>query len=331
MAFLSIIAPIFGIIAVGFFAGRSRYLSARAGGGIADFAFKIAIPALLFRTILVAKFDTVDPLAVLTSFFGAAAVVWLLCTFTAYAVLKRPPQDAPAIAMCSVFGNTIMLGLPIGVATFGQESLGPISTILGVHAPVFLVTATLHDAVVTNRDGEHERLATALKAVVQQLVRQPILIAIVAATLWRTLGIPVPDPLTTLIEMLAKAGVPAALIALGLTLQTGNQIDPLSEDLPAVDRAVARNDTTILAFMLVMKLILMPAIAGLIAVAVFELPKAAASVIVLMAALPAGANAYLFTVKSGNITHAASRSVAWGTAISALTLAALIGATAPRL
>ena len=303
---LTIIAPVFGIIALGLGAARTGYLSDTAGQGIADFAFNIAIPALLFRTVLLARFDGVAPLGILAGFFGAAAIVWVLSTLVTAFVLRRPALDAPAIAMCAVFGNTVMLGLPIGIAAFGPEALAPISVILGIHAPVFLVSATVHSAVVDGRNGEP--LGRALLGIGGKLVRQPIILAIMIATVWRAAGVPAPGPVLKMVDMLAMAGVPAALVALGMSLRT----------------FVIKGDTATLSAMLVLKLLAMPAIAAGLAGPVLHLPKVSAEVVVLMAALPAGANAYLFSVKSGRAMNSASGAVALGTALSAITLAALI-------
>ena len=306
ISILTIIAPVFGIIALGYYSGRSEYLSEAAGRGVAEFAFNITIPALLFRTILQAKFEGVAGLGILASFFGSAAIVWALSAIATRVVLRRPAIDGPSIAMCSVFGNTIMLGLPIGLATFGADALAPISVILAVHAPVFLLSAALHSAAVAERDGE--TLGSALASIMSQLARQPIIVAIALAGLWRLSAIAVPVPLLAMVDMLAKAGVPAALIALGLSLQTFE----------------LRGDAATLTVMLVLKLLALPVIAGLLAIGVFRLPQLSAEVVVLMAALPAGANAYLFSVKNGRAMNSASGAVALGTAISALTLALLI-------
>lgn len=306
LTILTVVAPVFGIIALGWVSARTGYLSESTGRGIADFAFNITIPALLFRTILLARFDGVAPLGILASFFGSAAIVWALSALATRFVLNRPAADAPSIAMSSVFGNTVMLGLPIGQMTLGPDALAPLSVILAVHAPVFLVAATLHSAAVAEREGE--TLVSALGAIARQLTRQPIIVAIACAGLWRLSGIEVAPPVLTMVEMLAKAGVPAALIALGLSL-----------------RAFAiRGDTATLSLMLILKLAVLPLMAAALAIFAFQLPPLSAKVVILTAALPAGANSYLFSVKAGRAMNSASGAVALGTALSAFTLAILI-------
>jgi predicted permease len=305
-AILLIIAPVFGIIAIGYAPGKSGYLAPASARGIADFAFNITIPALLFRTILLARFEGVAPLGIFASFFGAAAIVWVASAALTRFALGRPAADGPAVAMCAVFGNSIMLGLPIGVATLGPEALAPISVIIAVHAPIFLLAATLHTSAVAGRTGE--TLTASLVGIARQLARQPIIVAIAVAGLWRVIGLEVPGLVLVMVETLAKAGVPAALVALGLSLTT----------------FAVKGDTLVLGVMLALKMVVMPIVAGALAFGAFRLPLLSAEAVMLMAALPAGANAYLFSVKSGRCVNAASGAVAVGTALSALTLAALI-------
>lgn len=62
MNVLATVAPTFGLIAVGYAAAVSRLVSEGAQKGISEFAFSIAIPVLLFRTIVISQFPTMNPL-----------------------------------------------------------------------------------------------------------------------------------------------------------------------------------------------------------------------------------------------------------------------------
>jgi len=303
---LIIVAPVFAIIAIGCISGRTGYLSHEAARGIGDFAFNISIPALLFKTILLARFEGVAPLGILASFFGSAAVVWALSALATRFVLKRPADDGPSIAMSAVFGNTIMLGLPIGLATWGTEALAPLSVILAVHAPVFLLSATLHAAVVDKQDDP--TLLVRLAGIAQTLSRQPIIVAIFCAAMWRMTGVDLPKPMLSMLDMLAGAGVPAALVALGLSLRNFE----------------VRGDAATLSVMVGLKLVMLPVFAAMLAFWVFKLPPVSAKMVVLTAALPAGANSYLYALRAGKAVNSASGAVAIGTAISAFTIAGLL-------
>jgi hypothetical protein len=48
------VAPVFGLIVLGFLAARTRLLSEAARAGLTEFVFTIAVPMLIFRTIVTA-------------------------------------------------------------------------------------------------------------------------------------------------------------------------------------------------------------------------------------------------------------------------------------
>jgi predicted permease len=75
------------------------------------------MPALLFRTIAVAEVPAVDPLHLWGAYFGAVAITWVLATLLATKVLRRPPADAASIAVGSVYGNIVMIGIPLSLAS----------------------------------------------------------------------------------------------------------------------------------------------------------------------------------------------------------------------
>lgn len=308
---LPVVTAVFGIIAIGYAAGRSGYISAEASKGIADFAFKLAIPALLFHTIVTAKFDAIAPLRVIASFFGAAALVWVGSILVTRFLLKRPVEDQPSIGITAAFGNTIMLGLPIGVGTFGDAALAPMSAIIACHSPALLLSAATHAALVSpGRDGSS--LQQSLIEVARQLASQPLIVAIATALIWRTLGLPLPPPVQSIAEMLARAGVPAALISLGLSLTAFK----------------VAGDTKTVGALIALKMLVMPAIAAVLA-GLFALPPLSAAVVILMAALPAGANAYLFASQAGRAVNAVSGAVAIGTALAVVTLTLILVAVKP--
>ena len=78
MATVLIVAPVFALIAAGYVAVLLRFVSETANKGISEFAFSIAIPALLFRTIVVSEFPEVSAIKVWSAYYGALALTWLI-------------------------------------------------------------------------------------------------------------------------------------------------------------------------------------------------------------------------------------------------------------
>ncbi|MER8439304.1 AEC family transporter, partial [Mesorhizobium sp. M1393] len=65
---------VFGLVALGYLAGLTGYLKAEAGEAIAEFAVGVAMPLLLFRTMVNADFHGAAPWSFWGAYFAAAAV-----------------------------------------------------------------------------------------------------------------------------------------------------------------------------------------------------------------------------------------------------------------
>lgn len=306
IAIVDIVAPVFGLIAIGYVAGRFRLLSANASQGISDFAFTLAIPALLCRTIATAEFGSLSPLAVWGSFYTAGFTTWAVATAMTPSLLKRPPADAAAIAMTATFGNTVMLGIPLAIGTYGAPASAVIALVLSIHAPTWWLTGMLHARATGGEPGQP--LSGILAGLARDLVRNPIVIGIMLGVLWRVTGLELPTPLDRLLELMAQAGIPTSLVALGLTL-VGFEI---KGQVPTLLAVVA------------LKLVLMPLIAWIMAAHVFALDPLTTGVIVILAAVPTGANAFLFAARIDRAVASASGAVALGTLLAALSAAVIV-------
>ncbi len=302
----AIVLPVFLLIVVGYVAGLSRWISPEAGKGLGEFTFNLAIPALLFRTVAVADLPDVAPYRLWLSFFGAALTVWLCATVITHLVLRRPAADAPAIAMSSVFGNVVLLGIPLSLYALGPQAGGPIALLVSVHTPLLWTAGSLHMALAA-RDGAAS-IGSLLAGLARDLARNPIILAIAAGALWRLTGLGLQPVVDKVLILLAQAGVPCALVALGLSL-TGFQI---------------KGQVGTLATIIALKMGLMPLLAWLLATQWLHLPKLAAGVVVLFAAMPTGANAYLFASNHQRAVNSTSGAVALGTVLSIFTAMLLV-------
>ncbi|MEQ1648799.1 MAG: AEC family transporter [Hyphomicrobiaceae bacterium] len=306
MHVITIVAPIFTLIAIGYLAARTNFISDNAQKGLSEFAFKLAMPCLLFRTIAGATAALGNPFDLWLAYFGASAIIWLIATLATSLLLRRPLIDSATIAMSTVYGNTVMIGIPLCLAVYGPEAATPIAIILSIHSPLYWFIATLHHQWVTRESGKSTSQITT--ELFLSLAKNPLMIGIFSAALWRVGGLGIPKSMDGILALLGQAGIPCALISLGASLTRFR----IAGQLPT------------LSLMLVLKLIAMPALAYWLAVHVLRLPTVAAGVITIFAAMPAGANAYLFAERTGRVLNSTSGVVALGTAIAAVSVALLI-------
>jgi len=306
MHVLTIVLPIFALIAVGYMSARVGYLSETAQKGLNEFTFNLAMPALLFRTIASTGAVLEAPVRLWLAYFGTVALLWVAATLATRLLLRRPATDSAAIAMTTVYGNVVMIGIPLCFALLGDKAAAPLAVILSIHTPILWFAGILHHQWSASDAGRHP--LTVAGELLSALARNPLIIAILAGGLWRMTGLGITPSLDNVLKLLGQAGIPCALVVLGASLV----------------RFAIKGQTGTLSTLLVLKLVVMPAVAWLIAVHWLALPHAAATVAVIFAATPAGANAYLFAERMGRVVNSTSGAVALGTLISAITITALV-------
>jgi predicted permease len=304
MATVLIVAPVFALIAAGYAAVAFRFVSESAHKGISEFAFSIAIPALLFRTIVVSEFPAVSPWRMWGAYYGALALTWIAALIISRA-RRESSEDGVVFAIGSVYGNIVMLGIPLVISALGVEAAGPMALILSVNTPLLWLCGILQMELVSRkRTGSP---LSVIRPVLTDLARNPLMLAIGFGVVWRFTGLGLNPVVDRTIELLAQAGSPAALIALGINLF----------------RFEVKGEKLSILVMCALKLLAMPAAAFALA-KLLDLPSLPAGVIVLFAAMPTGANAYIFAVQYQRLVNPVSGAVALGTLLAAITLPVVV-------
>jgi malonate transporter and related proteins len=306
MSVLSIVLPVFALVAVGYVTARAGWLTEQAQRGVAEFAFNFAMPAMLFQSIAHSGVLAPGSWSVALGYFSAAALVWLLTTMSSRLLLRRPATDAPAISMTACFGNVVMIGTPLVLTVIGPEAAAPLAIILALHTPFMWFTGILHQQAA---EHSHRRSAAGIGlSLAREIARNVLLLAILAGTAWRLTDLAMPAAVDASLSLLGQAGVPCAQVALGASLT----------------RFAIKGQLPTLGLMLVAKLLLFPAIVWLLVVKLQAVPKTSAEVALLLAAMPEGANAYLFAERTGRAVNSTSGAIALGTLLAALTMTALV-------
>ncbi len=291
--------PFFGLIGLGWLAGRLRFFPPEATAWLTKFVFYFALSAMLFRfTATLPLEDLFDP-AFFAAYVGGSALVWLI-GFTVSKARRRPLAEAAMEAHTAMTGNTGFLGVPMLVVLLGPKAAGPVLMVLAADMIVFSTLITL---IVTY--ARHGRVALAPLAL--GLVRNPMIVSMVAGLLWALLHVPMPAPLHEFVTLLGAAATPGALFAIGASL-VGRSAERLG---PALWLSAA-------------KLFLHPAAVALAALFVFTVEPFAAGVMIAAAALPVAGNVYILAAHFGVAPQRVSSAILISTALSILTIPAVI-------
>ncbi|MDJ1159583.1 AEC family transporter [Chelatococcus sp. SYSU_G07232] len=293
LAVLLVVLPVASLIAVGFFARLANLVSDRAGEGISDFVYALAVPCLIFRTLAKAQIPAVQPWGYWISYFAGVAVVWVLATVAARQLYRVNSAEGVVAGFSAGQANTVLVGIPLILKAYGEEGAVPLFLLIAIHLPIMMTVATL---LVEGRGASPV-------TILRRLVTHPIVVAVLAGSASRLLPTGVPDLAWLIIEPIAGAAVPCALVAMGMALRRYGLGSGFG--LPAV--------------ITVLKLVVHPLVVYLLATQAFSMPRAWAGVAVLFASAPSGINAYLFAERYRSGVGIASSAIGLSTVLSLFT------------
>lgn len=297
-----IILPVFGLIGLGYLAGRTGFLSNTVGDGLGEFVATIGIPMLIFRTMSTAHFPDLSPWPLWLTYFGGAIISWALGSLVATRLFGRSRAAGVIAGTSASFGNLAMVGIPLIVSAYGENGAVPLFIIISIHLPTMMVAGTLMTERAVRIDaGSSEPLhvGRALKNIGRNLVFNPLVWGLVIGALWRAFEIPMGGPVKIVVDQVAAAGLPTALISLGM----------------AMNRYGLVGEAKLAAILTGLKLGVMPATVWLLGTYVFGLTPAWTTIATIGAACPSGVNAYLFAQRF-NVAHGlASNSIALTTLV----------------
>lgn len=293
----AVVAPLFLLIALGALVQKLGLVSEKADAGLSEFVFVLAIPALLFRTVATAELPDINPGFYWASYFISLALCWGIASFAARRE-GRDSREAAIIGFAAAQSNTVLIGIPIILASFGDQGKVPVVLLIGIHLPITMTVVTV---LIARGEAEKGAMGNLLRA----LITHPILIGIFAGGLWRVTGLPLPMIIARLMDFLAGAAAPCALVSLGMSM----------------NRISLSGSLKLLTLVCGLKLVVHPVLVWVLATKVFALPPVWAASALLFAACPTGVNAYLVSER-----YKSGQAITSG-AITITTLAAIITMT----
>ena len=303
--FLSL-TPVFLLIALGYVAGQRRWVREAAVPDLSNLVFLVLIPALLFRTMSSVRFETLDLRPVLAYFVAGGA---LLLVSIAWRGLNR---ESVVLALAGVFSNMVMIGITLVGLAYGQAGLVTMLTLVSVHALILLSAATLILELAAAREhhaagGQAPSVWRTVWSAAKSAVIHPVPLPIVCGLLYAQTGWGLPMVIDRPLQLLGSAFGPVSLLLVGVTL---------------AHTALGGHVRT--AFWVVAsKNLLLPVLVGASAWA-FGITGLPLTVMVVAAALPSGANVFLFAQRYGVAQAQTTAAMGLSTAVSAITLSAVM-------
>lgn len=295
---------VFSLVALGYLAGFTGYLKPASGEGISEFAINVAMPLLLFQTMVKSDFHGVAPWSLWSAYFTAVALTWAAGHLVTTRIFGRDARAGVVGGVSSAYSNVVLLGAPFILGIFGQDGFEVLSLLVSIHLPVMMAASIILFEMFGRGGNEPVHPLRVIQSFLRRLFVNPLIIGILVGLAWRITGAPLPDLVMRLVDALAATAGPVALFAMGLSLRRFG---------------ISGNVRPALALS-ALKLFLMPGLVlGL--VWLLGLPPLTAKVAVVVASLPSGINSYLIAVQFNTGQALASNQMTIATASAVVTTA----------
>ncbi len=210
-----------GLVKIGFF-------DEKVTKALTRFVFKLLMPVMLFE--LMSKTGDMPPVnwSVLIAFFGSCIVVYVLGSFIGAKIFHQDSTGRVITGMGGIFGNNVQLGVPIVQTGLGAAAMPTISLIIVFNVLLLWTTATA--CVEFGRTNGRIDVRKFLLAMTN-VVKNPIVLGIIAGTLWMLTGIKLPKVVADTVSLISSATTPCALMAVGMGLAAHSISSALAKSL----------------------------------------------------------------------------------------------------
>ena len=263
-----LLLPDFLLILIGWLVCRHTALNRPVWEATERLVYYLLFPVLLFNSIVRSPLHFGDAAALAAAGVGTVLVGIVL----ALAIALWPGIDRRlhASGAQTAFRFNSYIALALSERLFGAQGLAWMALLIALSVPLCNVAAVWPLA----RHGGHSYL--------REIARNPLIISTLAGLAANIAGLRFPDAVATTLQRIGLAALPLGLMAVGAGLTFGAlKASPgLAASLLAIRHAV------------------LPAVAIGLA-STLALPPAQASIVVLFAALPTAASAYVLAARMG--------------------------------
>lgn len=214
LAIFESLLPIFALIVLGYTIKRSGFIAEDAWGGMEKLGYYVFFPALLIPTLYRADFGELSATGAALGFFVGIMVLMGILT-----AVRRPVQAVFSLSSgsyTSLFQGisrwNAFIALAIAERLFGPEGL----TIVAIGIGAMIIPINIVNVFVLIAHGEKEG---EMPPVMQQIITNPLIVAVVVGLLMKFSNLPVYGPLETFIDLLGRISLPLGIILVGAGLR----------------------------------------------------------------------------------------------------------------
>lgn len=203
-----ITAPIFVVLFLGVLLKKRGMIDDAFIKSASGLVYNIGLPVMLFTTSASADFNHMADAGVLIAFGVMTLLVFASSLRTAH-WFTQEPRDHGVIIQGAFRGNLVILGLAFCANAYGERGLATAALPVAMTVVLYNVLSIY----VLNRSLQ--RSSNSFKATLKGIVKNPLMLAIVAGLLFNASGLKMPAILLDSGKYLSQMVLPLALICIG--------------------------------------------------------------------------------------------------------------------
>lgn len=303
---VSALLPVVFLIFIGLVAGRAGLVRGESVRDLSNLVFLVLTQALLFRTMATSHVEALDFKPVVQYFLVAGTLFFIMLA------LYGGNSRASVMALAGIFSNTLMIGVPLVGLAYGQAGQVLLFTLISLHALVLLSIATLVLELQVAREqaaqsGDAQPIWRTVGSAIRNAIIHPVPLPILVGIAYSFTGWGLHPVIDKPLVLLGNAFGPLALVLVGITLSQ----TPVGQQW--------KNALRLSLVKTVLHPVLMAGVGWLLGLRGLQL-----GVMVLAAALPIGANVFLFSQRYRKEEDMITAAVAVSTAVAVVTISAVL-------
>jgi malonate transporter len=300
---LDLALPFFGLILLGYVAGKLTDIPESGLAWMQTFVIYVALPALFFNIIAATPIGQLANGRFVLLTLSSTALIFIIALVTS---LRRTGGDLATSAIQATGGayaNVGYMGPGLTLVAMGPDSAVPVALIFVFDSLFFFTVVPLLMGIAGAQKGS---LFDTLRFIVWRVATHPFNIATAAGFVAAALQMPPPVPIAKLLGLLQGAAAPCALFVMGVTVAQ-RPLRKIESEMP---------------LLLVLKLLAHPLMVWVLLSAFGDFGRIWTFSAVLMASLPPALSVFVIATQYQTYVERSSQLVLAGTVASVITVTA---------
>lgn len=213
---LSLTLPIYLLMALGFGAVRTGWVSPGQVTALGQVVLKLCLPALIFTAVLRSGDSGALNGGFMAAYLGASLLVLVVGARVVRLAFGQPPALSWILGLGMANANSAFMGYPVAALVFGPGVAGTVLAWAMIVENMVLIPAAM--VLADGAGGRRGSPLRTLARVALGLAANPLVWGIVAALALLAAGLHPPEPVSRALAMLSAVAPGAALLVVGGTV-----------------------------------------------------------------------------------------------------------------